>query len=166
MDIRQEVPIHSFSIGAYIARTPPGREEPEFLLLRRAQGYLKDTWQMVTGMIENGETAWQAALREVREETGITPDDFFSTGLLENFYLARLNLINMAPIFLAICRTPREVRLSPEEHGAYRWTSVEEAAGLLAFPQQIENLRTIEDMFFQRTPAEFLRIEIEPPDHP
>ena len=49
----------------------------EFLLLKRvASVRLGGTWQAVHGRIEAGETAWQAALRELKEETGLTPTSF------------------------------------------------------------------------------------------
>src|ERR1041385_1167562 len=46
----------------------------EILLLRRApHRSLAGVWQPVTGGIEQGETAVAAAVREVLEETGLTP---------------------------------------------------------------------------------------------
>jgi 8-oxo-dGTP diphosphatase len=43
----------------------------EVLLIRRGKGYLQGLWSLPGGHIEPGERARDAALREVREETGI-----------------------------------------------------------------------------------------------
>jgi 8-oxo-dGTP diphosphatase len=44
------------------------------LLIERAKGALKGLWSLPGGNIEPGETARAAALREVREETGVEAD--------------------------------------------------------------------------------------------
>lgn len=48
-----------------------GAEVPRMLLLKRAKAHLQHEWCHVAGGIEAGETAWQAALREIAEETGL-----------------------------------------------------------------------------------------------
>ena len=62
--------IRSDIIEVMVFRTPEG-SGPELLQIKRARDPLKDTWQPVMGHIEPGETAVQAALRELREETGL-----------------------------------------------------------------------------------------------
>lgn len=59
----------------------------EVLLLRR-NGSLAGEWCQIAGAIEAGETAWQAALREVEEETGLRPSRFYSADIYEQFYEA------------------------------------------------------------------------------
>lgn len=44
---------------------------PEVLLIQRGKGALKGYWSLPGGHIEPGERARDAALREVREETGV-----------------------------------------------------------------------------------------------
>jgi 8-oxo-dGTP diphosphatase len=44
------------------------------LLIERAKGPLKGLWSLPGGRIEAGETARTAALREVREETGVVAE--------------------------------------------------------------------------------------------
>ncbi len=84
IDIRQETPIASFSILAYLCwkRDNTGM----YLVLKRSSSYLTGTWQPISGRIEKGEKAWEAALREIKEETGLTPDRFYSTNQVESFY--------------------------------------------------------------------------------
>jgi len=53
------------------------KDRPEYLLLRRAadEEVYPGLWQIVTGTIEEGETALHAALREMKEETGLAITD-------------------------------------------------------------------------------------------
>ena len=49
-----------------------------FLLLKRSRKKIYEyLWQGVAGKIEKNELAWQAALRELKEETGLTAKRMF-----------------------------------------------------------------------------------------
>src|SRR5690606_39622498 len=52
----------------YVVR-PQGRTHEVLQLLRRPEAYLGDTWQFPGGRLEEGETAADAAVRELKEET-------------------------------------------------------------------------------------------------
>ena len=84
VSVRQEIPVKSFSIAAYVCRVVS--ERGRYLVVRRGTPYLKGSWQMVSGRVEAGETGWEAALREIEEETGLVPDRFYSAELIEQFY--------------------------------------------------------------------------------
>src|SRR5438477_10931825 len=71
-------------------------------LRRRGDDYLGGTWQTVRGTMEAGETAVQTALRELKEETGLTPTESFSVGIVETFYIAAEDAVLHSPVFLAI----------------------------------------------------------------
>ncbi|MFA5393449.1 MAG: NUDIX domain-containing protein [Candidatus Ratteibacteria bacterium] len=156
MDIREETPIKSFSITAYICRIENGRGK--YLLLKRCTSYLEGTWQMVSGRLEKGEKAWEAALREIREETGLIPDRLYSTGEVEVFYEVNQNCINIVPVFVAFIDSDQEVKISAE-HSDYNWTTVDEASKRLGFEQQKRMTKKIEDIFVCQKPNEFLRIQ-------
>ena len=48
---------------------------PKYLLMKRAPGVIyAGSWRMVGGKIEAGEKAYETAIRELSEETGLTPD--------------------------------------------------------------------------------------------
>lgn len=68
------------------ADAPSGRQ---YLLLRRVASH-GGFWQSVTGSLEEGETHRQAAVREVREETGICTreDDLIDLGVINTFEIA------------------------------------------------------------------------------
>ncbi len=63
-------------------------EEAQVLLFRRLDPPVH-TWSQISGGIEAGETAWQAALREVQEETGITLDEICLPMLTSGFTCPR-----------------------------------------------------------------------------
>jgi dihydroneopterin triphosphate diphosphatase len=155
MDIREEVPIKSFSIAAYVCRVASG--QGLYLMVKRSTPYLNETWQMVSGKIEKGEKAWQAALREIKEETGLVPDRLYSANEVELFYEVSQNCINIVPIFVGFIDTPQRVELSTE-HSEYKWATREEAETLLTFDQQKKTIGIIEDKFVRQKPIEFLKI--------
>lgn len=53
-------------VALVLAHSPSGR-----ILYTRQRGWPEDAWGLVAGYVEAGETAEAAALREVREETGL-----------------------------------------------------------------------------------------------
>jgi len=72
--------------------------EPEFLLLRRAADVVyAGAWRMVGGKIDAGEAAWQAALRELREETGCAPARLWALPSVNTFYEWRHDRVNRRP---------------------------------------------------------------------
>lgn len=157
MTLPSSTPIKSFSITAYICRVESG--VGRFLLIRRSTPYLRGTWQMVSGKIEKGEKAWEAALREIREETGLIPDRLYSTNELEMFYEVGQNCINIVPIFLGFIDSEQKVVLS-SEHDDFRWVTADEASELLSFDHQKQTVKKLEALFIKTKPQEFLLIDI------
>ncbi|MFO7898473.1 MAG: NUDIX domain-containing protein [Planctomycetota bacterium] len=154
-----EVPIRSYSISAFVCRrTGPGGE---VLLMRRTGKRLGEIWCQVAGGIEDGETAWQAALREIREETGLVPDEFYSADICEQFYEPHRECVAIIPVFVAFVPEDAAVTLNPE-HSEYRWMDVDEAERHLRFACQRTVLRHIEREFFLRRPNDLLRLPTEP----
>jgi dihydroneopterin triphosphate diphosphatase len=98
----------------------------EVLLLERLAP--RGFWQSVTGSLEWGESASAAALRELREETGICarPEDCGEThrfpivGPWRARYAPQVTH-NLEHVFRLILPARVEVRVNPSEHAAVGW---------------------------------------------
>ena len=111
------------------------------------------------GCIEANETAWQTALREVTEETGLRLAELWSGDFCEQFYEADKDRITMLPVFIGVVPPDAEVVLNAE-HDGYKWLGYEEADRLLAFPGQRKMLAAVKAGFIDRQPHALLRIPI------
>src|SRR4051812_31319840 len=113
--------IHHY-VSCFVAR-PSANGSHEFLQVLRVRGkYMGETWQLVTGGIDDGETAWQAALRELQEETGLVPFEFYQVDVMNTFYLAATDTISMSPMFCAMVAADANVTLN-HEHTDFRWVA-------------------------------------------
>lgn len=138
--------IVSTLIEAHIFKIHDG--EMEFLLLKRADNekIYPGLWQMVTGSIEEPEKAWEAALREIKEETCLIPQHFWIVPRVNSFYNPYKDEINMIPVFAAQVQIDAKVVIS-QEHSEYKWVGKEEAKNLLAWKGQRNSVDIISEYF-------------------
>ena len=146
-------------IEAHIFRHTDGGIE--FLMLKRAENEIfPGLWQMVSGKIKDGEKAYETALREIREETGLRPIKFWSAPNINSFYDADKDNITFLPVFAALIGTSDDVKLS-KEHTAFKWVKTGEAKKLLAWPGQRKSVDVIENYFNKEINfLNFVEIEI------
>lgn len=112
------------------------------LLLRRAAGgRCPGSWEMVHGHVEPGERAADAALRELKEETGLDPLRLYNLSRVESFYLHRHDTVTLVGMFAAFVDAAAGARLSPE-HDDFAWLPVEQAKRRFAWPREV---RCLED---------------------
>lgn len=110
--------------------------ELQVLIMERADkpGF----WQSVTGSIEGDETPYEAAIREVHEETGIDAlayrfEDWHATNTYEIYphwrhrYASGITE-NIEHLFGLTLPAPLAVKLAPDEHIRYEWIDWREAA--------------------------------------
>ncbi len=150
-----EIPLRCYAVSVILLRERDGNHE--VLLMRRVQS-LAGSWCQVAGGIEPGETAWQAALRETREETGLTLARLYSADICEQFYEADKDHISILPVFVGYPAPGQEVRLN-HEHSDFRWMSFEEAKAAVPFGGQRRVLAQIEEDFVRSEPTPWLLID-------
>jgi dATP pyrophosphohydrolase len=120
-------------IDLYVARPAPGGLE--FLVLRRSgRGRSPGAWEAVHGHLEEGEGPTDGALRELFEETGLTPASLYNLSRVEAFYLHRIDEVAMIPAFAALVPAGAAVRLS-DEHDQAEWLPPDAARLRLAWPR-------------------------------
>lgn len=115
----------------------------------------KVLWQSVTGSIEEGESLETAALREVREETGIvlSPNDLHNCHLSTEYdiYPQWRNRYplgiarNTEHTFRAVIDRNSSIVLAADEHQQYQWLPLREAARLAFSPSNQAALMRLAD---------------------
>lgn len=104
---------HSAFVEVYLFRRRGRRVE--FLCLRRgAVHFLPGAWQPVTGRCRSRERGLAAAVREVREETGLAPLRWWALEAPTIFYDASRDRVRSYPRFVAEVAWDAAVRLSGE----------------------------------------------------
>ena len=124
--------MREFSSGIIVFRHVLG--ERLYLLLH--YHYKGDYWDFPRGNIKEGESAKEAAIRETREETGLSENELrFIEGFKEEvtwFYkFLGQTVYKKVTYFLAETET-ENVKIS-EEHVGARWLSFEDALRLLKY---------------------------------
>jgi len=128
------------TIDVYVIR--PLRDGWRVLVLQRALDTRCPTaWEAVHGHIEAGEEPEDAALREVREETGLETARLYNV-TVQPFYLHRSHTVQLAVVFAAFVDEPAPLTLG-SEHQRGEWLSVDAALDRFQWPREREALREI-----------------------
>lgn len=119
-------------------------DKPLYLLLHRSKDekVYPGIWQLISGSIEGGEKAYEAALRELREETDLGPLRFWVVPFTSTFYDLEHDAVNLSPMFAAQIDEMRDPTIS-REHEEFGWFSLEEALSLLVWPGQRSGLQIV-----------------------
>jgi dihydroneopterin triphosphate diphosphatase len=129
----------------------------EHLALRRSDDdeLCPGAWQVITGGTHSGETAADAAVRELVEETSLEALRWQITGRVSTFYFAPFDAVVLSPIIGCEVDAAAEPTIS-DEHSEYRWLSAPDALALLAFASHREGVEVIEWLVARPidTPAE------------
>jgi len=125
------------------------KNDIEFLLLKRAEKEIYGgLWQMVSGKVRKGEKAYKAALREIKEETGLKPVRFWVAPNVNSFYSHEKNYISLLPVFAAEVKAGSKVILC-KEHCEFGWFKPGDAKKLLAWPGQRKSVDIITEYFLK-----------------
>jgi len=142
----------------------PDAERLEILLIHRAgHRIFPGLWQCVTGGIETGERVPDAAMREVREETGLGRDEieaFYDLDQVAPFYDEGADAVVVSAIFAARVRPDAKPRVS-SEHDGMRWVPTDEATRLTVWPSYAESIRRVREQLLAPDLERWFRLNAE-----
>ena len=133
------------SAGIVLFRNDSNKNE--FLLLNYPQGH----WDFVKGKIEQNETSHETALRETKEETGITNIEFvdgFEESVEYDFRFKKEDIHKKVIFFLAKTNE-KNIKLS-HEHNDYLWLEYNDALKKTTF-ENAKNVLTKANKFLSST---------------
>jgi type II secretory ATPase GspE/PulE/Tfp pilus assembly ATPase PilB-like protein/8-oxo-dGTP pyrophosphatase MutT (NUDIX family) len=126
-------------VDVYVLRR--AKESWRVLTLQRTQDTrCPGTWETVHGRIEPGERPEDAAVREVREETGLALERLYNA-TVQPFYLHMFGAVQLAVVFAAVVGDG-DVTLGVE-HDRFEWLAPDEAMDRFIWPRSREALKTI-----------------------
>ncbi|MEO7455191.1 MAG: ATPase, T2SS/T4P/T4SS family [Gemmatimonadaceae bacterium] len=102
-------------------------------------------WETVHGRIEPGEEPEDAAVREVREETGLSIERLYNV-TVQPFYLHRAHVVELAVVFAAFVNHRAPITLG-NEHQEFEWLSGKEALDRFFWPRERMALREVMHLF-------------------
>jgi type II secretory ATPase GspE/PulE/Tfp pilus assembly ATPase PilB-like protein/8-oxo-dGTP pyrophosphatase MutT (NUDIX family) len=128
------------TVDVYVIRPRPG--DWQVLALRRARDTrCPGSWEAVHGRIEAGERPEDAAIREVREETGLEVARLYTTSV-QPFYLPKSGIVTAAVVFAAFVDEPGTVRTG-SEHDDHAWLAPAAAEARFVWPRSRTALREV-----------------------
>jgi dihydroneopterin triphosphate diphosphatase len=120
----------------------------KFLVLKRASNnkVYPGLWQMINGKIKSTEKAYETALRELKEETGLTPVKLWTVPSVNLFYTPENDSITIIPVFAAKVKDSAKVIIS-KEHSEFQWLVPSKAKRKLAWAGQRKSVDLIAKYF-------------------
>jgi type II secretory ATPase GspE/PulE/Tfp pilus assembly ATPase PilB-like protein/8-oxo-dGTP pyrophosphatase MutT (NUDIX family) len=125
-------------VEVYVIR-PDGGDWRVLVLQRGADTKRPSSWETVYGKIDAGERPEKAAVRELREETGLEPDALFNLTVF-SFFLHASQTIQMAIAFVAFVPAESSVIIG-EEHQRFEWLSMDDACERFTWPRSAQAIR-------------------------
>jgi ADP-ribose pyrophosphatase YjhB (NUDIX family) len=126
--------VDEFSAGGLVLDL--GGEVPRGALIARTDRHGRLLWSLPKGHIEAGETAEQAAVREVEEETGISGTIMGELGTIDFWFVAEGRRIHKTVQHYLMRATGGELSDADIEVTEVAWVPFPEIAAQLAYPDE------------------------------
>ena len=120
---------------------PPGPKGAEVLLAARRTRRGEVVWGLPKGLVEEGESFEEAAIREVREETGFEGAIVASLGNVSYWFVWEGTRINKTVHFFLMEATGGDAAFRDMEMEDVDWFPLATAAGSVAFTSEREIIR-------------------------
>ena len=142
--------------GSEHPKTKATKPRRDYLVLHYEAGH----WDFPKGHVEGEETAEEAAIREIEEETGLTPEKMWVAPKVNSFYSAVSDTICLIPVFAAQVAKDSNVIISAE-HSECTWVNPREAKELLAWDGQRRAIDLIEEYYLnEKSLLKFIKIDL------
>lgn len=126
--------VDEFSAGGLVVDL--GGEVPRGVLIGRTDRQGRLLWSLPKGHIEEGESAEQAALREVREETGIAGEIVAELGVIDFWFVAEGRRIHKTVRHYLMRRVGGELSDADYEVDEVAWVPLPQIRSQLAYPDE------------------------------
>ncbi len=126
--------VNEFSAGGLVVDLD--RDEPTGALIGRTDRQGRLLWSLPKGHIEAGETAEQAAVREVEEETGIAGVIVAELGTIDFWFVADGRRIHKTVRHYLMRRTGGELSDADVEVDQVAWVPLAAIRDQLAYPDE------------------------------
>ena len=103
------------------------------------------SWEIVHGHIDADEEPEEAAVRELREETGLSADRLYSVRV-QPIYIVKTHTVQIGVGFAALVAPGSAVTLGAE-HMAHAWLPIDEAMARYSWPAERAGLRECLELF-------------------
>ncbi len=108
-------------------------------------------WSLPKGHVEDGETAEQAAVREVAEETGVTGRVLGRLGTIDFWFVAGRVRVHKTVHHYLLLRTAGELSDADVEVAEVAWVPLARVPGLLAYSDERKLLRKVRAVLTENT---------------
>jgi 8-oxo-dGTP pyrophosphatase MutT (NUDIX family) len=130
-DDKTDIGRFMLAIGAVVKHPT----EPKILVLKRADAYQRDEWEIVYGRIAQHEELTAALQREVHEETGLTIRAIEKPISCWHIYRGKKHAASECFGITFVCQAAgAAVIIDPQEHSSFRWVDTQTALSLLKVP--------------------------------
>lgn len=122
------------------------KESKKYLLLRYKSGH----WDFSKGLVEKGESDLQAALRELKEETGLKDVEVIEnfTRKINYFYKFEGKTVFKEVIFFLVTTKTNKVKIS-WEHIGHKWLGYENAVKKITYNNSRRVLKAANERIIQ-----------------
>jgi 8-oxo-dGTP pyrophosphatase MutT (NUDIX family) len=131
------------SAGGVVTRRNDGDVDVALAARRTRKGDL--AWGLPKGLVEKGEAPEQAALREVREETGLEAEILEPLGDISYWYIWEDERIRKKVTFFLMEATGGDMSQHDHEMEEIRWFPLSEAVRKASYPSERTVLRRAAD---------------------